>query len=72
MNGWMGKILRVDLTAGTCTDEILDPGVARDYVGGRGLGIFYLNQEVNPGVAPLAPENQIIMARVVARSGHRD
>ena len=49
----MGKILRVDLTAGVCSKEALDPGVAKDYIGGRGLGIYYLNQEVDAGVDDL-------------------
>ena len=45
MNGWMGKILRVDLTSGACSDvSSTEPSVAKDYIGGRGLGIYYLNQ----------------------------
>ena len=62
MNGWMGKVLRVDLTAGVCTSEALDPEVARNYVGGRGLGIYYLSREADAGVDPFSPENPIIMA----------
>jgi aldehyde:ferredoxin oxidoreductase len=57
MSGWMGKILRVDLTAGECKAEPLDLGVAKDYVGGRGLGIYMLNQSVDP-----LSENLLIMA----------
>lgn len=62
MYGWMGKILRVDLTAGVCSEEALNPEVAKDYIGGRGLGIFYLSQEVDAGVDPFSPQNPIIMA----------
>jgi aldehyde:ferredoxin oxidoreductase len=58
----MGKILRVDLTAGVCSEEALNPEVAKDYIGGRGLGIFYLSQEVDAGVDPFSPQNPIIMA----------
>ncbi len=61
MKGWMGKVLRVDLTTGSIKDEILDPRVAKDYIGGRGLGIYYLNKEVNPKCDPLSPENMLIM-----------
>ena len=39
MNGWIAKILRVDLTTGKISDEFLDPKVAKDYIGGRGIGI---------------------------------
>jgi aldehyde:ferredoxin oxidoreductase len=62
MYGWRGKILRVDLTTGKLTEEQLDMKAARDYVGGRGLGIYYLNREVDPQCDPLSPENMLIMA----------
>ena len=38
MHGWIGKIVRVDLTSGKITTEALDPVMARDYIGARGLG----------------------------------
>ena len=62
MYGWMGKILRVDLTRGELREEDLDPKVAKDYIGGRGLGIYYMNKEVDPRVDPLSPDNIIVMA----------
>jgi aldehyde:ferredoxin oxidoreductase len=62
MYGWRGKVLRVDLTRGECKEENLDPQVAKDYIGGRGLGIYYLNKEANPKCDPLSPENILIMA----------
>ena len=62
MSGWMSKILRVDLMTRECTVESLDPIVAKDYIGGRGLGIYYLNQEVDPKTEPLSPENLLVMA----------
>jgi aldehyde:ferredoxin oxidoreductase len=62
MHGWMGKILRVDLTAGECTVEPLDPSAARDYVGGRGLGIYYMNKHMDPTCDALSPENLLVMA----------
>src|SRR3989339_2116491 len=62
MYGWMGKILRVDLTAGTCKEDPVDPSVAKDYIGGRGLGIYLLRREGDAGGDALAPENPLIMA----------
>jgi aldehyde:ferredoxin oxidoreductase len=62
MHGWMSKILQVDLTTGTCTVEPLDPIVVKNYIGGRGLGIYYLNQEVDPKIDPLSPDNILVMA----------
>ena len=62
MYGWMGKILRVDLTAGTCKEDPVDPSVAKDYIGGRGLGIYLLRREGDARGDALAPENPLIMA----------
>lgn len=62
MNGWMRKILRVDLSHGELQEEQLPSDVARNYLGGRGLGIYYLNKEVDPTCDPLSKENLIVMA----------
>lgn len=62
MNGWQGNVLRVNLTDGTIKTDPLDPQVARDYIGGRGLGIYYLNQLADAKVDPFSAENPIIMA----------
>ena len=62
MNGWMGKILRVDLTQGKIQEENLDPKAARAFIGGRGLGVHYLLTEMDPGCDPLSAENMLIMA----------
>ena len=42
MNGWVGTVLRVNLTTGMITKEPLNAEWAKDYVGGRGLGVKYL------------------------------
>ncbi len=62
MKGWMGKILRVDLTKGRCTAEQLERDAAKNYIGGRGLGIYYLNKEVDPGCDPFSEGNLLILA----------
>jgi aldehyde:ferredoxin oxidoreductase len=62
MTGWCGKILWVDLTSGTVTQRPLDPAMARNYIGGRGWGIRLLLDNVDPGVDPLDPGNDLIMA----------
>ena len=59
---WAGKILRVDLTAGTVKSERLNMDWARAYLGSRGLGSKYLVSEVDPKVDPLSPDNKIIWA----------
>ncbi len=62
MFGWAGVVLRVDLTRALCVKETLDNKVARDYIGGRGLGIYYLRKEVNPACQPLGAENKMILS----------
>ncbi|MBI2917994.1 MAG: hypothetical protein HYY01_08360 [Chloroflexi bacterium] len=59
--GYSGKLLRVDLTAGTVRDEPL-PGddVLRKYVGCVGLGVKTLCEELPPGAKPLDPSNPLI------------
>ncbi len=60
--GYMGKILRVDLTTGTLSDEPLAPALAENYLGGAGFAADYLYREVPPGVAWDDPENRLILA----------
>ncbi len=60
--GYMGKILRVDLTHGTLHEEPLESEMAEKYIGGSGFGTEYLYKEVPPGVEWDHPENRIIMA----------
>ena len=59
---WAGKILRVNLTAGTCKSEPLNMKWARDYIGQRGLATKYYVEEVDAKVDPLSPDNKIIWA----------
>jgi aldehyde:ferredoxin oxidoreductase len=60
MHGWIGKLLRVDLTSGKIAVEALDPALARQYIGARGLGTKLMYDEVDPRVDPLSPENKIM------------
>ena len=62
MHGWVGKILRVDLTSGKISTATLDPALARDFIGARGLGTKFIYDEVDPKVDPLSPKNKLIFA----------
>ena len=62
MNGWHGKILRVNLTTKQTSVETIDPKTAKDFIGGRGWAIKYLYNEMDPTVDPLSPENILIFA----------
>ena len=59
---WAGKILRVNLSAGTVKSEPLNMEWAQAYLGSRGLGTKYLVEEVDATVDPLSPANKIIWA----------
>lgn len=58
---WTGKILRVNLTAGTCVPEPLNMEWAKQYLGQRGLATKYLSEEMDPACDPLGPDNKMIM-----------
>ena len=60
MNGWVGKILRVNLTQGSSRAEELPAELKHLFLGGRGLASKLLFDEVNPQVEPLSPENKLI------------
>ncbi len=58
--GYMGKILRVDLTHGALTElNLPDDKLLRQYMGGQGLGQLAIMHELPPGANPLGPENPI-------------
>lgn len=72
--GYMGGVLRVDLTTQTVRAEPLDAAMARKFFGGRGLGIALLfqhfaklerqrtSQQPFRDVDPLSPENALILS----------
>jgi len=62
MKGWIGKILRVNLTKGEWRVEELDRNIAEKFIGGRGLGSKILYDEIDPKVDPLSPDNKLILA----------
>ncbi|MEM4627915.1 MAG: aldehyde ferredoxin oxidoreductase N-terminal domain-containing protein, partial [Ignisphaera sp.] len=63
IGGYMGRVLRVDLTHGKILVEDLPPeDVLRRWIGGRGLGVYYMLKEVDPRINPLSPSNKAIVA----------
>jgi aldehyde:ferredoxin oxidoreductase len=47
----MGNILRVDLSKGLMKEETPEEATLTKFVGGSGLGLKFLYDEVHPGVA---------------------
>jgi aldehyde:ferredoxin oxidoreductase len=62
MNGWMGRILRVNLSRSTYAIEDLGPALAKQFIGGRGLATKILYDEGIATVDPLSPENKLVFA----------
>ena len=58
----MGKILRIDLSTDTITENFLQEHTARQFLGGSGLGAKILSDETGPETDPLGPENIMIFA----------
>ena len=61
MDFYQGQVLRIDLSAGTSTVEPLNMEWAEKYIGGKGLLLRYLWDEVPPKVDPWAPESPVIL-----------
>ncbi|MCK4312492.1 MAG: aldehyde ferredoxin oxidoreductase family protein [Candidatus Cloacimonetes bacterium] len=60
MNGWMGKIIKIDLSTGKQETVEIDDNIRRRYIGGRGLGVKLYTEMCSPQTEPLSPENALI------------
>ena len=61
MDFYQGKVLRIDLSAGTSAVEPLNMEWAEKYIGGKGLLLRYMWEEIAPKSDPWAPENPVIL-----------
>ena len=59
LGGYAGKILFVNLSKGSISEELLPEQVCREFVGGYGLGIRVLYEKMKARVAPLGEENML-------------
>jgi len=62
LGGYMGKILRVNLTERSVKVEELNEEIAKGFIGARGLAEKILYDEVDPKTDPLSPKNKLIFA----------
>ena len=75
-NLYAGRMLHVDLTAGSVTSEPINETWAKEYIGGWGLGAKYFSESVEPTVEPLSADNAVVimtgpMAGTLAPTGSR-
>ena len=47
MNGYRGKILRVDLSAGSTSVTAIDEKLLRNFIGGAGLGVQRIHSYIS-------------------------
>jgi len=59
--GWIGTILRVDLSNGKIVKEPLSEDLAYNFIGGRGINSKILYDETGPDTDPLGPDNRLII-----------
>ena len=60
--GYMGKILRADLTTGILRDENLpEEPILKKFIGGQALASYILLKELSLNATPLGPENIVVM-----------
>jgi len=59
--GWIGKILRVDLSKGKIVKKPLPKELRYNFIGGRGINSKILYDETKPETDPLGPENRLII-----------
>lgn len=62
MNGYAGKILRVDLSSGEFLKQSLPEDLVEEFIGGRGFIARLLWRELKPGIDAFDPENMFIAA----------
>lgn len=60
--GYNGKIARIDLLERSVKIEEPEESLYKKYLGGRGLGAYYLFRDLAPKVDPLGPDNELILA----------
>lgn len=60
MTGYMNRILRVDLSNRSFSEEPLSKELIHDYIGGRGFGTKLLYDDLEAGVDALGAENEIV------------
>jgi len=60
--GYMGKVLRIDLTTHKATEQKTSVSCSESFLGGRGLGTKILFDETEANIDPLSPANKLIFA----------
>ncbi len=57
--GYMGKVLRVDLSSGQIWEETIADEIYQTFLSGTGLGAYMLYKHIPAGADPLGPDNML-------------
>lgn len=57
-----GQLCRIDLTQSKVTTEDIPSKVLETFIGGKGLGAYYLYNEMDPTLDPLDPRSTFVLA----------
>jgi aldehyde:ferredoxin oxidoreductase len=60
MNGYLGKLLAVDLTTGRIGESAIPDAYLRDFIGGASLAARLLYERLTPDLDPLGPDNPLL------------
>jgi aldehyde:ferredoxin oxidoreductase len=60
MYGWIGKMLRINLSSGSIKYKTLDRDLSHKFIGGRGINSKILYDETGKHTGSLSPENVLI------------
>ncbi len=61
-HGNTNRLLRVNLSKSNWKIEKINRSILKDYLGGRGLGVKILSDEIIPNIEPFSKENKLIFA----------
>jgi aldehyde:ferredoxin oxidoreductase len=59
--GFIGKILNINLTKNTISNEVINLNYANDFLGGAGYACRYLIDKLSEDLDPLSPENILMI-----------
>jgi len=68
--GFMGSILKVDLSTGAIEIKALSAENVITYLGGRGLATYLLTKEIDPRCDSLGSENAMVFQPLVEGMSH--
>jgi len=61
MRSYTGKLLRINLSNRKSHTEDIPEQLMKDFLGGRGLAVKYLYDELKPGIEPLGADNKLLL-----------